>query len=506
MADHDYRKNMGDDALHVDKRAEEAAMKANVDNAKQRIGTTSYRRVEGKWVKLAPKAGMLPEASASIDHALARQEFFRDQMVRTDHKWNSLPGVYGRGNKSWTYQQQAKMLANYIQDANDIPQANQQYAMFAPLANMAYRSLMKTDVAGRELGMTYKDDVADELDKKETKALNKTVSAAPVYRGLSVSKASEDMYQARGDMVHASRTMANVLHSEVISKLRTRIKDAEEDKAEIQAKIARVSKIAGYIQTGASLVAGGAGKMSTLVPAVVDPSADKVPAPPPPNQFDKVKSGAESVKGGTGTLANIATMGMKLYYAEELEKLNAKIDADTTYIAQVASQQEANKLKNAHEAFKDKARAYRTAVTNFENALSDRRKQMALFGQQAGKSGGKGNDVENMMLWMTIVQESRAVLTAARTAGEKAHKDLSAINSSISKHRRTPYGFLEDVWSGKQRIEPKAADVQTIYQMRRLVQTWMEATVPFEQMLDEGVTGDGGIGKVMADAGYSGDY
>jgi hypothetical protein len=496
----DYQNYMKGDTLAIDVIASDDASRVNAGNWK---AGDSYLKAE---------FGMLEAESVSLDFALGRQQFFRDELDRSARVGPGLPFMdHDSIAGSRAVASQKRMLSNYVEDANQIPKAEQAFNLFVPMANVAARSLVKADTVGHEIGVTTTTDIGERLTSKEKSALRSAMVSEGLDSRDSVSLKARNLSVTRNELKAATRDMASVLNDEVITGLRGEMSKAAADKQAIQDKIDKVARVIGYVETGASLIAGGAGALKSAT-GVAAAAADTGVAD---TSLDAVETGMGHVESGAGIAASVATMGMQLYYADEFARLDARITRLKGEVSTWEGVNAANSIEAKQLRIKAANDAYKLAVDEYGAAIDGRRAEMARVGAAADKKvdrRGRDQDASQTVLWMTSILEATSFMDSALLAGNDAKTDIDATYSMLSSHR-SPYSDpggrwekVEDIWENGSQLEPEGADFKGVQHMRVLTENWLKTGGEMKAELDNALGSGGDISSTMSDSGYSGDY
>ncbi len=495
-------------------------------NAAAAGATPKSMPVEGRVGK--PSFGMFEPAEFPLDPSLKGQTYFSRLMEETLTAW-----FYGRSTvadkkKTFAYRTQNVGLGNYAKDADLIPKAQQSFNIFVPLANAATRAVVKAATVAQDLWINEEGwDVSTDLSKGEQLALKDAMAKYQIDND-KVSAATKNVSAHRKSLVAASRDMARLTEHQVIGKLRTIQEKAEAGKAAIQAKINKIAKVAGYVQTGVSLVAGGSTKLIALASAGAEAEASTDPS-------KRISGGAAKINKATGMLSKAATFGMQLYYDKELTDLEVKIETLGDEIEHHAGIEEKNKWDAIKFRFDAAIEHYRNAVEELQNAVMDRRETMALIGAEAdrlakgrNKGADRGRDTDiasRTLLFATTVLETKTLLAAALDAGKAADDEVGRVYGHIQSwrggygvgidpHPDSPdpfyYQLAKDAYAAPIRRIPglKGADFKAIAAARNQLYSWLMGADEIDKVLDSWIGSDGptgsGIKKLLGDANWSG--
>lgn len=494
----DYQQYMDQETESVDQMGNDAALAANVSNFG--AGTEQVREVQDNgdtYIKTQAKFGVLPGMQISLDHALGREQYFRQQMEHTRSVGPGLPMMSrGKIESSAALTSQREMLANYQTDAAELPNADRDFNLFAPLATMAARSVVKADTVGKWTGNDLDVDPRDKLDAKEEKALGGAVHKEGLDDADSIALASRDVMANRRGLVGASHFLAATVQQEVLDALRGDLDKATGDKAAIESKIESIANTVGYLEKAGALISGGAG-LATLAGGA--------------SGADAASATGDVVGGGGGLASSVVTMGVQLYYADELAKIQAKINDTVAELETRHKFKARDTLKAATSMFEAAEMNYRTSVMRYEAAIAKRRGEMARIGKAADHAvdrKGADNDTSDTTLWMTTLLETQSFMATAVDAGKAAQATIDTTYAAMAQRRNTKWAKVEDIWGSNDRRPQQdgmgGADAKKLGEMRKLTQNWMDSAQPIQQAVDASI--DGKVRPTLEQAGYSGKY
>ena len=507
---HDYQKHMGMDTRSVDTAGEIAAESTTVDNYGVQEETIRTPVPGGTKVSSVGRFGMMPSATIPLSYTIARGDYFKKLAERTGTKHSPL-GI-GSAKETAAYKTQLAMAANYATDLNILPNAQRDYDLFVPMANMAARSYMKTNEIADNLGFT--EDRGPKLNTKDVKALAKAGKGREgnfLDHSQSMHLAGEGLKSARLGIVEASHVLASEVESTAVTKLKAELKTAGGRKAEIEQKIADVARYVGYFETAGAALAGGAGFVhDNLSPGKANPAPDIDEIDLRAGGPQKAKSAGEATQKGAGYISKVAAFGVELYHAKELTLLQSRIDVVNTILSAHETSKERARIDAAYAKFEKAALDYRTAVEKYEATISDRRSKMAAIGSNADeiidKKGGD-TDLSDTMLYTTTVMETQGFLDVAFDAANAAQKTIAKVSIETGAHRSKRWGQLSDAYgpSNTPNSEgPNGPDVSALNEMRKLVHWWMEGGNEVKSVIDRVVNTQ--AKGVLATSGHTAAY
>lgn len=513
---HDYQKSMNDQTLAVDQLGEKAADETTVENygVHQEMQTqvtssgATYKTMVGTF-------GMVPGVQIDVGYTAQRAEYFQKLAEQTGTQRNPL-GL-GSARETAAYRTPKAMAANYASDMNLLPQAQRDFDLFLPTANMAARSYMKTNEVADWLGAT--ESAGPKLNAKDNAALNKASKdkgGGVLNEKDSLHLAARNMQSARMAMVSASQGLAAVVKSEAVAGLEEQLHKANERKETIQAQIEKAKKIGEYIETAGSVVAGGAGLVHEHLSAgKPHPKEEPDEVDLRPGSVEKTKGIGEGVETGGGYLGKAAAFGVELYHHAELERIHTKIDVVSNMLAAHQAHAAKAAVDKAKTDFDKAAHDYQTAVETYGAAIDDRRKNMAAMGASADKALGnarKDAHISDAMLYTTTLLETQSFLEVAMEAATAAKSTIDKVAwsngpDSVYGHRDFHFGLLQDAYTGNNtpRAEGRnGADVAALTQMSHLVDWWLQGATELQEVIDS--TASRQAEPVLESANYTGKY
>lgn len=505
---HDYQKSMGFETRSIDEAGEQAAEQTTVENYGVHGEMVTTETESGaKYKKELGTFGMVQPTSIDIGYTAQRATFFQKLAEQTGTQRNPL-GL-GSARDTAAYRSQKQMAANYTVDMSLLPNAQRDFDLFVPMANMAARSYMKTNEVADQLG--FNETKGPSLNAKDNKAISKASEdkqGSVLDQGQSLELAGRNMQSARRGVVVASHLLASVVKTESAAALEMELEKAGEKKAEIQAKIAKATRIVGYLETAGQLVAGGAGLIHDNLSAGKPDKTDHDDLRD--SSVEKTQKGGEHVQKGAGHLSTAVAFGLEFYHARELEQIEVQIDVVRDMLAASGAEKHRNAIEHAKLAFGKSAHDYETAVQTYQAAINDRRKRMAAIGANADKmidKKGQDTDTSDAMLYTTTVMETQSFLQVGFDAATAASERIAEVSREVYAHRDHKYGVLADAYTGNNvpRSEGRGApDVAALTQMRQLVTWWLEGATEVKEVIDQVASNQGA--PVLAAAGYTAKY
>lgn len=521
----DYQNKMSTDTASVDSIAEEEAANVTVetDGVHQELvdgppieGYKPYKTMRGIF-------GMLPSQEVRTDYARTREGQFRQLAEYTGGSSNPLGN--GRGTETAAYRSQQRMMLNYGADVALIPEAQRDFSMLVPLANMAARSYAKTNSIGLQTDLN--DVHGPELDTKDDHALaaasNATANGLALREQDSLAIASHEMMSARLTVVSASQGMAKVVADQAIAALSAELKDSTDKQAAIEAKIAKVTQIVGYLETAGTKLSGAGEFVNNNIPGAPQPTEKETKEEQDKSQRDLrsgTYSGAESagdaIATGGGYLTTAVSFGVQLYYADELNRIKLKIDQVQLQLDGEHQRSAKAAVAQAYTNFANAAAIYKLAVEKYEAKINDRRAAMAAIGAKADKlldagkpkkERGLDTDTSDAMLWTATVMETQSFLATAMEAGVAAKTTMDRVTGEVYQHRTAAWGTREDAYTGNNLPRSEGLDgpdISVLRQMRDLTSWWMEGATDLKQAIDGVAEGQGA--ETLKKVGYTGDY
>lgn len=510
-----YQNDMESNTLSVDMAGEQAAKDTTVENygvhqemvtAQTERGMT-YKTMEGTF-------GMVPGEQIDVSYTAERAQYFQQLAEKTGTQRNPLGN--GSARETAAYHTQKQMAANYATDMNLLPQAQRDFDLFMPTANMAARSYMKTNEVADWLGFTELQ--GPQLNQKDNAAIGaaaKGKEGGVLDEKASLHLAARNMQSARVGIVKASQNVASVISNQAIDALKEDLAKATEERETIQAKIERARKIGEYIETAGSALAGGAGLVhGHLSPGKPNPNLEPDEVDLRPESVETTKKAGEGVEKGGSMFGKAAAFGVELYHENDLDRIHTKIDVVTGMLDAHHHQRQLAAIDAAKTEFNKAAFDYQTAVETYDAAINDRRKRMAAIGANADKSlKSAGNDghVSDAMLYTTTVLETQSFLEVAMDAATAAKSTLDNVSwkggDSVYKHRDYHYGDLSDAYTGNNvpRTEGRdGKDVAGLAQMVRLVDWWIHGATQVQEVIDDVASGQ--AQPILDTANYDGKF
>jgi hypothetical protein len=510
---HDYQKDMTADAKYLDQVGEHAAEGTTVKNSQTHETKEVTQHDDGTYVRDVGVMGMLPAQPLPIDFAIKKQVEFREMAAETDAQAATPTGSRTPGSGTGAaFKSQARMSNNYADDVSRLEDSQREYDIFAPLGNMAAQSYEKMKTVGETIGINE----GFQLNRSETAALDPAGRTADGTRMLqpnnSVGAAGRKVTNARNALLSAGDKLAQIGEERVLKGLRAEIGKKQGEEKDIEEKIERVAHIVGYLETAASLIAGGAGLAAAPGAVEVEGSAHEAvvavkEANEPSEHQETINKDIE--KGG-GITESAVKLGMGIVYANKLAEIKGQISALMAAVPQAEAEVVRQEIASAQKAFDAATGAYSEAVTDYQNAVEGRRDTLAAVGKKADLAVDKtGNDpiASQGMVWTTTAMETQSFMETAMSAGADVQKTVDAAEDLIVKHRLAPWGTLDDgaTESNTPRKEGLGGpDVVAIKSMMHLVDWWMQGAEKTKKEVDDAVKN--GASHLLTDAGYTGEY
>ena len=487
----------------------------------QREGNDYQTHIEGSTTAAADNAGnvaageasdhTLPSLDVDLDHAASRQAYFRNQMV--SHLNTGMHGYYSDLRETHAYKTMEKQLNGYMKDIPAMTKANNAYNTFVPSANVAVKGMQRHFALQDQLGFEDDTNFENQMTPQQREALQKTIRDNPelLSRTQSVNQKQSELEQARTTLRGHMQGFAAIITGKAIKEVQKTITTNEGEQKKINDKIAKVAKIAGYVQKAATVAAAGAGALApaAINTAMQDPA--KVAAEAARDKtMDKIKSGAGHVNTATGHLATAVTVGMQLYYAKELKDFESKINQAKGELNELKALQAAQELESKLTKLEGAKQAFKNAVEAYDAAIEDRRVAMAAIGAKTDKAlvGEKkmkgGSDfVSQVMLYMTSVRENRSLVKNGMDAGSTAKSEIQSARTQLSSHRGSGYQTNRTAYGTSYQYEKTGKDSKVLTKMWSLTLGWLDKAKIEKDLLDKQ---EASAAKVMGAAGRSGQY
>ena len=478
----------------------------------QRKGPTYQSYIKGSASQKADTAGnvaaagatenILPTIQVPLDHAASRQGFFRQKMV--EHLNRGMRGYYGDLKETWAYQSMKTQLDGYIKDIPAMTAAASTYNSFVPNANLATRGMHKHTALQDSLGFDDETDFDKQLTGTQKEALKTAIHDNPALLLTDSVVAKQEKLDGARTTLHGHLLgYSAIITGKAMKEVQGTITKNEKEQEEINKKIAKVAKIAGYVQKAATYAAAGAG-------ALAKAGASASAAASEASAAEMVKKGAGHVKKGAGHLATAVTVAMQLYYAKELKDFESKINQAKDELNSLKASKSASELASKLKKLEGAKKTYKSAVNEYDEAIQKRRVAMAALASKAdeklvGKKGQAGGQdfVGQVLLYMTSVRENRSLVGNGMTAGSEAKGEISKAMTQL-RHRSKSYQTNAEAHGTVRRVEgDRGPDAQAIYEMNRKTFDWLGKAKEDKDLLDKQ---EKSAAKVMAAAGQVGKY
>jgi hypothetical protein len=492
---HDYQRSMSADALDLDQEGENAAANKTKTTSETRTYT---ERGKDTIIRDVGVMGLLPDIAIPADFAIDKAAEFREMAAAT--------GGHHGGQSTAAFSSQLRMATNYTADATAIEQAQRDYDTLVPLANMAARSVVKSN--------TVRDGVGDSarLNAKTAAILgdvNQDGRGMKLAQGLSVSSKAQAVSIARQHMNAAAHKMASAVQMNVVADLEKQLAEAKEKREEIEKKIEQAAHFVGYIETIGAMVAGGAAAASLAGVGKAEAVGESFESAGSEIVEKVGKSGDVAEKGG-GLLEKATAFGVGLFYEAELDKIGSEIEVVSRFVRDSRVQGAKDAMEGTHGELVAATNGYKAAVEELTKTINDRRALMAAMGKDADKAvdkTGSNGDASEAMLNTTSLLETQALMQMAMEAGGVAQKSVDDGETSVRHHRTEQWGTLSD-WSGQTNTPNQEGlggpDVAALKQMRSLTDWWQEGAANEMKELKQDVSSD--ANPVMDALGYHADY
>lgn len=437
------------------------------------------------------KADKLPALTIDMSNVQARSDFMVAEMEK--HLATGMHGYYGDLKNTWAYKSMKAQLDGYSTELVALPKAELAYNSFVAPANQAVDMYHRMEGIGERVGIDAEMDVSKLLTPQQQTALKNAYQAQPALLSAlpSVENKRANFEAKRTALLGHAQSMQKVLIGDAVAQLNAKIKDSQDKKKEIEDKIKRVQEIAGYIQKGASIVAagaggvaamGGAGSISTFT--VFDSAGTTLQGTLETTSFadptmGTIKSGAGHVGTGAGYLGTAAGIAMELYYAQDLQNLQAKIDSAAAMKDSLEGVSAAAQLDGIKLQFQAAKMEFELAANEYKDAVRDRQIAYAKIAADADKSregkaanGGK-EDISEIMLYISSVRETFQTMRSGKSAGDTAK---SAIDDAFkaTAHRSQGYQTNYEAHGTTQRVESTGgSDYRTLSKMSQSTSGWL---------------------------------
>jgi hypothetical protein len=505
MSKKNYQKEMSDGTRVLDEAGDDAIAGMDLDDS---LGGMMTVRDElpsgGHLTHDVPKFGMLPTQEIDKTYAFERGAQFKEL---SEHTRRGVSPNGTQGPESAAYKTQQAQMDGYQTDTLRIPDAERDYNLLVPLANMAAQAYVKANAVADMGEFTQDTDIAGSLNKKETAGLAKGVAGANFDEGGSVTAASGDMIIARHGLVSASHTLAGALDRIARKKIEGEKADTDAKKQAIHEKIAKVVKVVGYAETAGAMIAGGGAFVDSQLPG----APEAVMGEDTQQETGKhMKDGGEGLEKGAGYVGKAVEFGMELYYHGALEKLDAEISSLNHQIGVVQTDEEYRDIAAAREQFETAQLGYKAVVEKYAAAISDRHKRMAQAGATADKATGAkyNNDskVGDKMEYATVMLELQSFLATSMDAAGAAQTTTQDVAGVMRGHRNKPWGYLDDAATGNNtpQHEPQGPDLKVVEQMASMTRGWLLAATELKGTIDKAVSSN--VKPALDNAGYDGKY
>lgn len=384
----------------------------------------------------------------------------------------------------------------YVEDERLQETAGITYGEFVATARLATKSVVRFDALSQAIdqdGDLRSNFVLDDQTREATTealqdrdANKEGNSLADAMRGLSV---------ARKELLAVKMSVSAETIEACAAEEDLKAAAAEDELGEIEENIETVKKVAGLIDIGVSAATGsGATSLAGVMKSVATMG----------NAEKAISKGADLAGAGFDPLSlpDVAGMGARLYYAEEIGALQKQIKAAKSAASTLRSSSARRKLNALYVELEAKTEAYEQAAKAADTAMEDRRKQYAEAGKAVDKdarsAGAEEGEVSESLLLGSAAEEAKLMVSMGRLAGDEAALAVDDAYSNARKRDDTSYQTEEDMseingrkqYLTRGRFESLAddPDLSKLYQMEKAIQKWQEAADQADAHLD-GVVG-----------------
>jgi hypothetical protein len=507
---HDYQNEMSVDTRSIDTAGELAAEATTAKTAP--VGEETIVKQVGNQKQSTSRGtfGVLPDIVIPPAYARDKMFEFKNMAIKTGTQRNPLDGSLGE--RTAAYKTQKKVAEKYLADTQTLEFAQRDYDTLVPLSELAAKSFAKSHAVGELLG--FSDQRGPKLGAKEQRAMSKAARRlhSPLGEELSLDAASRDMDAARALLNAATSHLAATARDVTVDNLMKEYEKASTEKRAIEAKIKQAQDGVAFLASAAMLVAGGAGFVHANLSVgrpypLAGKSADEI------DLRNSTVEGMSHIAPGkaTTTIASSAVaFGVKLYYAEQLTRIERTKDVVGSLIVGANEASRRSELDAAFEGFTHAQLHYRDTTLKYQARMNDRRKDMASLGREADRIAdptGRQSKASDALLWATTIMETQSCLSTALACGNSMSTTVNNASRELHANRQQHWGVLSDVYTGSPtpRVEgDRGPDMVALQRMRASVSHWLDGANDVAETID-GVASSQGTPTLEA-VGYTAKY
>jgi hypothetical protein len=506
----DYQNEMSVDTRSIDTAGELAAEATTATTAPVGEETVVKQVGNQKHSKSRGTFGVLPDLFIPVTYTQEKMLEFKNLAIKTGTQRNPLDG--SPGDRTAAYKTQSEVANKYLADQALLQAAQREYDLLVPLSEIAAKSFAKTHAVGELLG--FSDRQGPNLGAKEKRAMTKAAKKLhhPLSEERSLDAAIRDMATARRLVSSATSHLAATARTTTVEVLIKEYEKASADKQAIEAKIKQAQDGVAFLASAAMLVAGGAGFVhSNISVGRPHPLAGKTA-----DEIDLRNSSVEAMSQiapskTTTTLASSAVaFGVKLYYGEQLTRIERTKEVVGSLIAGANEAARRSELDAAYEGFAHAQLHYRDTTETYQARMNDRRKDMASLGQQAdliADPTGQQSKSSDALLWATTTLETQSCLATALACGNGTSKSVNDASRKVRANRQQHWGHLADAYTGSPtpRVEgDRGADMVALQTMRASVSRWLDGANDVAETVDGMASSQ--ATPVLESVGYTAKY
>jgi hypothetical protein len=487
----DYQNEMSVDTRSIDTAGELAAEATTATTAPVGEETVVKQVGNQKHSKSRGTFGVLPDLVIPVTHTQDKMFEFKNLTIKTGTQRNPLDG--SSGARTAAYKTQKAVAEKYLADERLLEAAQRDYDLLVPLSEMAAKSFAKTHAVGELLG--FSDRRGPKLGAKEQRAMNKAAKKLhyPLSEELSLDAAIRDMATARMLLSSATSHLAATARRTTVEVLIKEYDKASAEKQAIEAKIKQAQEGVAFLASAAMLVAGGAGFVHSNISIgrphpLAGKSADEIDLR---NSSVEGMSQIAPSRATTSIASSAVAFGVKLYYGEQLTRIERTKDVVGSLIAGANEASRRSALDAAFEGFAHAQLNYRDKTETYQARMNDRRKHMASLGHQAdliADPTGQQSKSSDALLWATTALETQSCLATALACGNSTAASVNEASRQVHANRQQHWGLLSDVHTGSPtpRAEgDRGPDMVALQTMRTCVTRWLEGAKDVAETIDD---------------------